>query len=133
MGKLSVAGGVTASLVRTALARLRRGPFHRDWSLFTEAVFAYLRRTGRGLAALDPAGQRARFEAMVLRSPALKKVRITPLEPPAPRGEWLEPARGAAGRTVLYLHGGGYVTGSLRSHEEMAAHLALESSARVLL
>jgi len=38
--------------------------------------------------------------------------------------ERLSPANAAGPRTILYLHGGGYVLGSPRSHRHMIAHLA---------
>jgi acetyl esterase/lipase len=37
------------------------------------------------------------------------------------------------GRTILYLHGGGYAIGSPVSHRSLATHLAVAASARVLL
>jgi acetyl esterase/lipase len=47
--------------------------------------------------------------------------------------EWIQaPASGAA-RILLYLHGGGYVGGSLDSHRELAWRLAEAAGLRVLL
>ncbi len=43
-------------------------------------------------------------------------------------GEWLRPA-GAGGGVLLYLHGGGYVQGSLDTHRSLAARLARASAA----
>jgi acetyl esterase/lipase len=41
-------------------------------------------------------------------------------------GEWVTPAhRKAAGPVLLYLHGGGYFTGSPRAHRPMTASMAL--------
>jgi phosphinothricin tripeptide acetyl hydrolase len=37
------------------------------------------------------------------------------------------------GRTILYLHGGGYAIGSPVSHRSLATHLAVAASARVIL
>ena len=44
-------------------------------------------------------------------------------------------APGARGddRTVLYLHGGGYVIGSLATHRDLAARVWRTSASRVLL
>jgi epsilon-lactone hydrolase len=47
--------------------------------------------------------------------------------------EWLVPANVAAGRAVLYLHGGSYISGSINSHRTLAANIALACKARVLL
>jgi phosphinothricin tripeptide acetyl hydrolase len=49
------------------------------------------------------------------------------------RAVWCRPAAGREpARTLLYLHGGGYVIGSPEGHGELVAHLALEAEARVL-
>ena len=45
--------------------------------------------------------------------------------------EWVS-AQGADNGTVLYLHGGGYVIGSVISHRGMAANLSRSSGCRVL-
>jgi len=47
--------------------------------------------------------------------------------------EWLRPPSAAPGRVVLYLHGGGYVIGSPRSHRHLAAAIAGAAGASALL
>lgn len=47
------------------------------------------------------------------------------------RGEWHRPANAAAKRTIFYLHGGGYVFGSAKSHRRLTFALAEESAANV--
>lgn len=39
-------------------------------------------------------------------------------------GEWVRPARAQPGRVLLYLHGGGYVLGSLNTHRALVGTLA---------
>jgi acetyl esterase/lipase len=47
---------------------------------------------------------------------------------------WFEPSPSPSSRRViLYLHGGGYVIGSRKSHSPFASHLAASTGARVLL
>ncbi len=46
--------------------------------------------------------------------------------------EWLRPGAGG-GAVVLYLHGGGYVIGSPRSHRHLAAAIAASASGSALL
>ena len=46
--------------------------------------------------------------------------------------EWLE-AKEASRNVVLYFHGGGYSTGSLRSHRHLGGHIAKQFGGRVLL
>lgn len=48
------------------------------------------------------------------------------------RGTWLEP-RGEPNGTILYLHGGGYVLGSSRSHQRLVAHLVERTGARAFV
>ena len=46
--------------------------------------------------------------------------------------EWVIPDDCAAGRTIVYFHGGGYATGSVESSRSLSCHLARASRARVL-
>lgn len=46
--------------------------------------------------------------------------------------EWVEVPESDAGTTILYLHGGGYTVGSVRSHRALVARLAGASRARGL-
>jgi epsilon-lactone hydrolase len=46
--------------------------------------------------------------------------------------EWIDPPGGAGDRVVLYLHGGGYVAGSIDSHRNLTGHLAAAIGCRVL-
>ena len=46
--------------------------------------------------------------------------------------EWISAPESQDSRVVLYLHGGGYLFGSARTHRVMLAHLARAAKARVL-
>jgi acetyl esterase/lipase len=46
---------------------------------------------------------------------------------------WVEVPESDPQRAVLYLHGGGYVVGSILSHQELAARIARAARARVLV
>src|SRR5258706_12390234 len=48
-------------------------------------------------------------------------------------GEWARARGAAADRAVLYLHGGGYVLGSIGTHRELAARISAASGARCLV
>jgi acetyl esterase/lipase len=67
---------------------------------------------------------RRRYDAFstVMLPPA--SVGIEPAELGGVKGEWVIPAQPVAGRTMLYLHGGGYVIGSPVSHRHLAGALA---------
>lgn len=46
--------------------------------------------------------------------------------------EWITTPGVDSGRTVVYVHGGGYAIGSLTSHRSMLTHLSSAANARVL-
>lgn len=46
---------------------------------------------------------------------------------------WISTSNAIIDRVILYLHGGGYVAGSIKSHQNLAARLARVSHTRVLL
>lgn len=47
--------------------------------------------------------------------------------------EWMIPPDAAADEMIYYLHGGGYMMGSIDTHRSLAAKLSLESGSKVLL
>ncbi|WP_019949074.1 alpha/beta hydrolase [Hymenobacter aerophilus] len=47
-------------------------------------------------------------------------------------GEWVRPAGAAPGRVLLYLHGGGYVLGSLNTHRALVGRLAQQCGVAAL-
>ena len=46
--------------------------------------------------------------------------------------EWISAPESASDRVILYLHGGGYVIGSVRTHRALVSHLARAAKSRVL-
>lgn len=47
--------------------------------------------------------------------------------------QWLTPPDAAPDITLMHVHGGGYIAGSIRSHREMASRIAVAAGARLLL
>lgn len=47
-----------------------------------------------------------------------------------PRAQWITSPHAAADRVILYLHGGGYVMGSVETHRELMARLSKAAQAR---
>jgi epsilon-lactone hydrolase len=78
----------------------------------------------------DLAEQRARMETMA--APAPDDVLITPADANGVAGEWVSAPNAGTG-IVLYLHGGGYVIGSPRTHRELASRISRASGARLLV
>ena len=46
--------------------------------------------------------------------------------------EWISAPESASDRVILYLHGGGYMMGSVRTHRALVAHLARAAKSIVL-
>ena len=49
------------------------------------------------------------------------------------KSEWVSAPDADPGRAILYLHGGGYVIGSINTHRALAARLSRAAKARVLV
>ncbi len=84
----------------------------------------YSSALGRRRAFVDLAGKWAGLPS---------GARIEPIEIGHLPGEWLRPCVVSNRGTLLYLHGGGYTTGSLVSHRGLAARIAAAAGKRLLL
>ena len=82
---------------------------------------------------LTVAERRAQYERAEKAFPTPPEVKVERVSAPVAPAEWLRPPGAAAGRVVLYLHGGGYVIGSPRSHRHLAAAVAVAGQASALL
>ncbi len=83
--------------------------------------------------SLTLAQLRAQYERAQVAFPLTDEVRLQLVDSGPVRGEWLLPADGGGGAgdaVVLYLHGGGYVIGSPRSHRHLAADIAVAAGTR---
>lgn len=78
------------------------------------------------------AEMRAGLDAMGKAVPRLADVSASAVTAGGVSAEWLTPAGGDTQSVVLYLHGGGYLLGSVDSHRAMLERLAKASGRRVL-
>jgi len=83
--------------------------------------------------SLTTAARRAQYERAEKVFPTPPHVKVERVNAPAAPAEWLRPPSAEPGRVVLYLHGGGYVIGSPRSHRHLAAAIAGAAGASALL
>jgi phosphinothricin tripeptide acetyl hydrolase len=83
--------------------------------------------------SLTTAERRAQYERAEKVFPTPPDVKVERVNTPAAPAEWLRPPSAEPGRVVLYLHGGGYVIGSPRSHRHLAAAIASAAGASALL
>jgi monoterpene epsilon-lactone hydrolase len=120
--------------VRSVFAMVRRftlGPRRPGWDIPTELAQTVLRT---GLLASTWWG----FEWLrglmdrPQHSPVLDRVEFEPVDAGGVPSEWCRPKAGAVNRTIVFIHGGGYVVGSLNVYRELIARLALGAEAQVL-
>jgi epsilon-lactone hydrolase len=84
-------------------------------------------------ASLTLEERRAQYDRAERVFPTPADVAIDHVAAPTRPAEWLTPPGVRGNAVLLYLHGGGYVIGSPRSHRHLAAALARASGARALL
>jgi len=81
----------------------------------------------------EPAALRAKMDRMSAKTSAPGSgVRAETVNAGGIPAEWLLPENNSGG-VLLYLHGGGYVTGSIVTHRALASRLAKESGLRTLV
>jgi len=76
---------------------------------------------------------RANFEQMSALFPVAADVTREPVSAGGVKAEWVTAPGADAGRAVLYLHGGGYVIGSINTHRDLAARISRAAKARALV
>lgn len=81
----------------------------------------------------SPDEMRAGLEAMAGSFPLDPDVRVEPITVAGMKSEWITSPDVSRTHAIVYLHGGGYVVGSLNTHRELAARLGREAGGRVLL
>jgi monoterpene epsilon-lactone hydrolase len=89
-------------------------------------------RSRPALAGMSIEEQRANFEEMASLSPVPPDLHREPVDAGGVPAEWIAVPGAAEDRVILYLHGGGYVIGSLDTHREMISRLSRAASARAL-
>jgi len=83
-------------------------------------------------AEVDVAERRAALERLTAGElPA--DVAAEPVSADGVPAEWVVADGADPGRAILYLHGGGYVIGSIATHRDLAARLSRATGARVLV
>jgi monoterpene epsilon-lactone hydrolase len=73
---------------------------------------------------------RAAFEQNAIPAPA--DVKSEPVSAGGVEAEWITAPGAAADRVVMYLHGGGYVLGSVKTHRDLIGRISRAAQARAL-
>ena len=76
---------------------------------------------------------RAGFEQMGAMLPVESDVKSEPVDAGGGKAEWVTAPGADSARAILYLHGGGYVIGSINTHRGLAGRLSRAAKARVLV
>jgi acetyl esterase/lipase len=92
-----------------------------------EAITGFLANSGLGRASIEE--QRQWMAETASSAPPPDGIRVEPGSLGGRPAEWLHPTEGLRGGVVLYLHGGGYCTGSLGTHRHLAGRIALATGA----
>jgi monoterpene epsilon-lactone hydrolase len=82
---------------------------------------------------LDVAKERADVESMAKMFKPLSPIQCEPVVANGVPAEWICPRGATPARTVLFLHGGSFNSGSIVSHRTLAGNVALAAGARSLL
>jgi acetyl esterase/lipase len=130
---LAEVGAVAVSqAVRTLVRRAARGPLRPGWPLRTELAQAVMRAVlmrskRRGIPWL-----RAAQAALPANLPLAAQVDFRAEEIAGVPCEWCTPRGQTPERTIVYLHGGGFVIGSVAGYRDLLSRLAVAGEARVV-
>lgn len=94
-----------------------------------------IERTNRVAQAATPSDwdtMRADYEHEMAKTTPVEGVEISRVRVGQTHAEWLEPTQPVE-RALLFLHGGGYTIGSTATHRALAARIAIDAHAAVLL
>ncbi|WP_431284618.1 alpha/beta hydrolase [Humitalea sp. 24SJ18S-53] len=94
-----------------------------------DAIRALLAASPR---AADMAERRARLDGFGARYPTAADIRVQPVVANGVAAEWTTAPGADPSRVLMFLHGGGYVSGSIASHRHMVAEAGRQAGARTL-
>ena len=99
-----------------------------------DEIAAYRRALREAKPGIETLAQtRARLDRRIETHPLPEGCAVQTVEVAGVACERLAPATARPGRTLLYLHGGGYQVGSPRSHRFLAARLAHQAGAHAVV
>jgi len=76
---------------------------------------------------------RAGMEELAKMVKVPKDVKCEPIDVAGIPAEWISAPEAKSENIILYLHGGGYIVGSINSHRELMSRISRASKARVLI
>ncbi len=126
-------GLVLRAFGTTFASRRRQGPLYPGWSFTFEMFTRILLFRARSLdpLALPERRQRQDKDGDQQAKPLRRAVERREATVGGVPGEWFVPAGKSPARTILYLHGGGFMEGSSRTHAGFIMNLADQGEARI--
>ena len=94
-----------------------------------EAIREQLRSRPRPVGLAE---RRARLDALGAQYTLPTDVSVEPVDAHGVPAEWTSTPHARADRVILFLHGGGYISGSIASHRHMIAEAGRQAQARTL-
>jgi epsilon-lactone hydrolase len=98
-----------------------------------QQVFAQYKAFAQGAGQAKSTQElRASMAAAFSAFPSAGEVKCEPVNAGGVKAEWITASNAAPDRVIMYLHGGGYVMGSIDTHRELVARLSKAAQARGL-
>ena len=97
-----------------------------------EAVLELMRSQPVPEEPLSIEEQRAAWEEGAAQVPLAEDVKCEPVAAGGVPAEWISTSESMEERVIYYLHGGGYVTGSINTHRGLISRLSRAAGARAL-
>nr|ADM67446.1 esterase MY09-2 [uncultured bacterium] len=89
-------------------------------------------RSGPNFAGLSVEEQRKGMEEIASQFPPADDVKCEPVDAAGVPAQWISAPDADPERVIYYLHGGGYVIGSVSTHRDIISRIARASGARAL-
>jgi epsilon-lactone hydrolase len=97
-----------------------------------ETVIQMLQTALGGPPPADIQEFRTKMESMTTAMPIAPDVQCTPVNAGGVQAEWIVVPGAADDKVLLYLHGGGYVAGSVNTHRDMMGRFSRAAGVKVL-
>ena len=118
------------AIAEVCAGRIMRGPRRKGWTWFVELATRTLKRELIAAFKLRDVREMRRYlDSLVISSPILSEVTITPVSQGKYQGSWFIPHNADARLTVLYFHGGGY-SFYPKAYANFIAHIAVAAKSR---
>ncbi len=107
--RLRSAAEISRAILAVSARRMLKGPRQPGWNWLVEVSTEILKRqVTTAFKMRDVKEARCYLDSVVITSPALSEVDITPVVQEKFQGSWFTEKDAQTDLTVLYLHGGGY-------------------------